>query len=506
MPPQLQERREPGLHLQIEIEPERVRIVRAARIPRVSRVKLHSPQLTAERVHTYQVPAAERVLAVLDHEGQVLDAFGWSVAGEAFFDRDIEGSEGGLQGSPGRVHETVQVIRVPIREQAEFLFFYGSETRGLADGVGIARLEQRPLALYYFGEGDVPPAPPLPIPLPGPPWPVPLPLPWMVKRAPFDHLAAKAARPRWGHIKDVQAVVTTGSPADQFDIVILGDGFQDSELPLFDARVASIAGGLLAIPPFDVLAPKINIHVVRAVSTDSGITNCPSVGGGVKRTFFNVEGNFNGLYPGFVGTHTPQLIYQAAELIAPLEQLELFLIIANCTLPGGSAFPDLEFAYVTMWPNVTDFVNVAAHEAAHAIAKLSEEYIGCEPPDPCKTYPNRITEAEKQADDVWWKALAQPNELQNKAFKAIHTFGDPFDTNNEPVVAAGLTGMLGLYWGCQDIDPGIPSTGGCDPFQDPRGAPFHRAMARCKMRRRSLPFCRVCSWALTEAITTTTGP
>jgi hypothetical protein len=504
MPAQLQEQRESGIYLQIEVGSEQARVVRAARIPRVSRVKLHPPQLTAERLALYRTPAAERVLAILDRGGDVLDAFGWSAAGEAFFDRDIEGSDDGLQGSPGPVRETTQTLRIPIREQADFLFFYGSETRGPGDGPGIARLEQRPLALYYLGAGEPPPIPPLPIPLPGPPGPAPLPLPWTTRRAPLDDILAKASRPGWGYVKDVQTIVSTGSPADQFDIVILGDGFQDGELPTFDARVALIAGGLLAIPPFDVLAPKINIHVVLAVSTDSGITNCPAVSSGARRTYFNVEGNFNGLYPGFVGTHTPKLIYQAAELIAPLEQLELFLIIANCALPGGSAFPDLELAYVTMWPNATDFVNVAAHEAAHAIAKLSEEYIGCEPPDPSKTYPNRITEEQKQADDVWWKALAQPYELQNNAFKAVHTFGEPFDANNEPVVEAGLTGMLGLYWGCQDIDPAIQGPGGCDPFQDPRGAPFHRAMARCKMRRRSHPFCRVCSLMLTEAITNAT--
>lgn len=500
---------EAGLHLQAEIDRDQVRIERAARIPRVSRVRLRSPLLTAERAGMFPTSLPERVLTVLGREGEILDAFGWSAAGDAFFDRETEEEDGGLRGSPGPSRQTTEVLRVPVKEGATFLFFYSVEARRRADGVSGLELDRRPLGLYYLGSGDLLPVPPLPIPWPSPPGPLPLPLPppitWRPPREPFGRHLDPA---RWrilphGYIQNAQTIVSTGSPADQFDIVILGDGFQESELGIFDARVALIAGGLLTMPPFDGLAGRINIHSVRVVSTDSGITNCPSAGG-TRQTFFNVEGNFNGQYAGFVGTHTPQVIYQAAELIAPREQLELFLVIANCSLPGGSAFPEQDLAFVTMWPLAPDpmkFVNIAAHEAAHVIANLGEEYIGCEPPDPCKTYPNQITEAQKQADDVWWKSLALPAELQNNAFRAVHAFGDPFDANNEPIVPSTVAGMLGLYWGCQDIDPAIPPQGGtCDPYQDPRGAPFHRGMARCKMRKSFFPFCRVCSLMLEDAI------
>jgi hypothetical protein len=202
-----------------------------------------------------------------------------------------------------------------------------------------------------------------------------------------------------------------------------------------------------------------------------------------------------------VGTRTPDLIYQAGDLIAPREQLELFLVIANCPINGGSAFPDQDIAFVTMWSDLVKFGNIAAHEVAHVIAKVGEEYIGCEAPDPAKSYPNQITEAQKQADDVWWKSLAFTQELQSNAFRAVHSFGDPFDANNEPIVPTGLAGMLGLYWGCQDIDPAILNPGNaCDPYQDPRGAPFHRAMARCRMRKSFFHFCRVCSLLMEDAV------
>ena len=74
--------------------------------------------------------------------------------------------------------------------------------------------------------------------------------------------------------------------------------------------------------------------------------------------------------------------------------------------------------------------------------------------------------------------------------------GDP----ETPVFDArpSLNGMLGLYWGCQDIEPSLPGT--CDGFQDARGRNFYRPMAACKMRQVTSPFCRVCSFLIVERI------
>ena len=324
------------------------------------------------------------------------------------------------------------------------------------------------------------------------------------ERALRDLAIARASTVTRGYIKDVQTLVSTGPAADQFDIVITGDGFREADLAVYDARAALIAQRLLSMPPFANLAGKINIHSVRAVSRDSGVTNCPLVGG-AKRTLFNVEGNFNGQYPGFMGTHTPDLIYQAGET----HRAEG----AARGVPGHRQLrPRRRKRVSRSGPRVRDDVGgpgqVRQHReprAAHVIAKVGEEYIGCEPFDPATSYPNQVTEAQKQADDIWWKSLALPYELQSSAFRAVHSYGDPFDANNEPVVPAGVAGMLGLYWGCQAIDPAIPNPGGtCDPFQDPRGAPFHRAMARCRMRKSFFDFCRVCSSMLERAITSAT--
>jgi hypothetical protein len=143
-----------------------------------------------------------------------------------------------------------------------------------------------------------------------------------------------------------------------------------------------------------------------------------------------------------------------------------------------------------------DFVNFTAHECCHAIARTAEEYLDGDPATPGKTYPNQASEQERLAHAVWWTDLALARELDAAGdFRAVDLFGDPdvdFTPTHKPVFRkrTALNGMLGLYWGCQDIDP-LP--GPYDPYTDPRGRHFYRGMATCKMRRSKDPFCRVCS-------------
>ena len=153
MQPPRERRNEAGLYLEIEIDPDRIRIVGAARIPRVARIKLHPPVMTPERIGEYRTWAAERVLAVLDPRGDLIDRFGWSAAGEAFFDRP--GEEEDLRGSPGPSRQVREVLRVPTDERAAFLCFYGTQTGRRADGALIPELEYRLLGLYALGSGDL---------------------------------------------------------------------------------------------------------------------------------------------------------------------------------------------------------------------------------------------------------------------------------------------------------------------------------------------------------------
>ena len=502
MPPQLpSSERESGLYLEAHFEADLVRIVRLEPISRVSRARLRAPKLTEEYANPSRPDAAEIVLSILNADFTVLDAFAWPHAARAFFDRPRGQSESGdIEGGPVDARTTLRILRVPIRPEAEYLFFHGSESKRIA-GTSRRAFSQRPMGLYPL-RPDGPPTPtppPLPIPTPIPPRFLPLPyIPAKDRRLWWERMISTI--PPRSFVKGVDTLVNSGPPATCFDVVILGDGFTEGDLSLFNTRALEIANALMTMPPFSTMAGSINIHAVRVVSEESGITDCPTAT--IRRTFFEMRGNFNGEgFPGFVGTHVPERIYLAAEWIAPREDLEVFLMLVNCNIDGGCAFPDLQLACGTMGTPMPKAANIAAHEIAHAVARVCEEYISCIDHDPTFEYPNQGTEEEKQADTIPWKGLATAAELDgNNGFRAVHVLGDPFDINNEPIVSLPLSGMLGLYWGCQDGDPDIAGPEACDPYQDPRGALFYRPMARCKMRRSFFPFCRVCETKIAEAI------
>ena len=180
MPPQLpSSERESGLYLEAHFEADLVRIVRSEPISRVSRARLRAPILTEDYADLSRPDAAEIVLTILNADGSVLDAFAWPQAARAFFDRPRGQYESGdIEGGPVDAQTTLRILRVPIRPEAEYFFFYGSESKRIA-GTSRRALFQRPMGLYTLRPDEpplpIPPLPPLPIPTPIPPKPLPLP-------------------------------------------------------------------------------------------------------------------------------------------------------------------------------------------------------------------------------------------------------------------------------------------------------------------------------------------
>lgn len=313
-----------------------------------------------------------------------------------------------------------------------------------------------------------------------------------------------------GKIVGTRTIVDHGNPARRFDIVILAEGFRLRDLRAFDATAKGLATGLLDTPPFRDLAHLINVHTVRTASTEAGVSGFPTPGV-PKKTYYNVSGSFPvvgiaSTPPSFLGTSTPELIQDAASRVVPLETIELYIVLVNEKEFAGCTFPGDRTIFTSRHATAEKLVEVVAHECGHAIARTAEEYIDGTPPPPGATYPNQVTEAQRLANDVWWKSLAKKRELKlpKRDFRAVHRFGDPdvtFTAQHAPVfnTLKSRNGMLGLYWGCQDVDLSIPGGGG-DHFTDPRGQLYYRAMADCRMRRMTSDFCRVCSHLIAKRI------
>ncbi len=321
----------------------------------------------------------------------------------------------------------------------------------------------------------------------------------------------------------VQKLVTHGDPVDKFNVVVLGDGFPVPELSTFDEYAELIAVRLLNVKPFDAVAERINVWKVSTPSADSGVT----FPGTPKNTHYGVEGNFRGVdFPGYFGTPHPDRIIAAAALAAPEAAPGVRIVIVNYEADGGRGSHADRTVFVPLFKvdekglpvpaaqRKRDFVQFTAHECGHAIADLAEEYISCNEHTVGEQHKNQQTPEETALNPtVKWRALARPDELDSQGrFKAVHEVGDRMtrgiDEPRAPIVAPAFTGMLGLYWGCMDIDPNLtaahpPRPGGCSEV-DKRGAPFHRPMARCRMRYQEHEFCRVCANELKTIIIQTT--
>lgn len=317
----------------------------------------------------------------------------------------------------------------------------------------------------------------------------------------------------------VEKLVENGAPMDKFNIVVLGEGFKVSELAIFDNYADLIAVRLLNMKPFADVAARINVWKVSTPSTDSGVT----LPGQPRNTFFGVEGNWqNAGFPGYFGTPHPERVIAAAALAVPEEAPGVRILIVNYDADGGRGSHADRTVYVPLFKvdenglavravqRKRDFVQITAHECGHAIANLAEEYISCNPHTVGEQHSNQQTPEETVMNPpVKWHALARLRELTSTGqFKAVHQVGDRMtqglDEPQAPIVAPAFTKMLGLYWGCMDIDPSIQThppvaANACSPV-DPRGAPFYRPMARCRMRYQKFEFCRVCAHALKTVI------
>lgn len=286
-----------------------------------------------------------------------------------------------------------------------------------------------------------------------------------------------------------------GTSSSRFDIVILGDGFQISELAAFHTWADRYKTELLSHEPFASSSAKINIHEVRTSSTDSGVGSCPDSAPSARKTYYWVKGKCVDEYgttggAGYFCTQSICNVIDAVERVAPLHEVELIVMIVNCDVYGGKAEPDNSLVFVPGYTHLNQFERLALHESGHGIAAFGEEDVRCAPSDPLRFFPNIVHESSK--NNAWWKSLATPSELDSAGDFLAHYVCPDCPPPSEH--------RLGLYWGAQWADT-TGQSAPCHPdcLPDPvcpgchPSCSFYRAEALCKMgRHTNEPFGRDC--------------
>ncbi|MBX3462237.1 MAG: hypothetical protein KF830_03630 [Planctomycetes bacterium] len=163
----------------------------------------------------------------------------------------------------------------------------------------------------------------------------------------------------------VQTVLSNGTTQSRYDMVILGDGYQAFEKPLFDQNVTTFLTSLFQQQPYSTFAAYFNVHTVFRASNESGAdqpdVNPPIYVDTVYNSTYNVGGTDRCLYI----QNTSLALADAA--LAPANEGRV-LVLVNSSRYGGCA-GTFAVSY-----NGSQMSAVQVHELGHSLGLLADEY------------------------------------------------------------------------------------------------------------------------------------
>jgi hypothetical protein len=266
-------------------------------------------------------------------------------------------------------------------------------------------------------------------------------------------------------------LVNHGSSAERFNIVLLGEGYQEDEMTKFEDDADHFVARLQATAPFDERWSALNIYRVNVVSTDSLADQTPNPSTYFRATFHasrlitldqeNAQGK-----SGVALAH--EIADNQVQNSAGQPVWHVIVLIVNSPLYGGAGGGDIA-VYTTAENSSTDGADIGIHELAHTIPfGLTDEYyvnnLIYDAVDP-RDEPNvALTVADAVAK---WDALINTSVLPT-------TQNCLADNEDAP------------------IPPTEPDTVGAFEGAFAYACGLYRPQATCRMRQLSQPFCAVC--------------
>jgi hypothetical protein len=101
-----------------------------------------------------------------------------------------------------------------------------------------------------------------------------------------------------GVVLGVTKVVDSGPSSLRYNLAILGDGYQYTEMGQYANDTQTVINTLFVTPPFDSLRLLINVYRIDIASTDSGADDPVACGGSgaTARTYFDARFALLGAY------------------------------------------------------------------------------------------------------------------------------------------------------------------------------------------------------------------
>lgn len=267
-----------------------------------------------------------------------------------------------------------------------------------------------------------------------------------------------------GHVLDSTKIVDNGPDSDRWNLVIVGDGYSETELTKYHTDVENFLTILRATAPFDELFSGINVFRIDVVSRDSGADDpgCPTGPVVTADTFFDAT------YCSLFGTTVMErlltinttLALSVATTLVPLRHQ--VLCIVNASKYGGSGGT---MATCSTHPAAA---HIAIHELGHSAFQLADEYGGTLVATGEPGAPNVTLNTDRSSNK--WRALISPTTPMPSQCEGTCTASTCVAPSTPPAANAVGTYEGGFYSNCN----------------------VYRPFPNCKMRGVSAPFCPVC--------------
>lgn len=266
-----------------------------------------------------------------------------------------------------------------------------------------------------------------------------------------------------GRVVRTDKIIDNGPDSERWNLVIIGDGYRETELTTYHTDVDRFVSTLRATAPFDELFSAINVHRIDVASDDGGADNPNVVPAVTVDTFFDAQ-FWDGAWSRVLTINTPLARSVVATQVPAMHQV---VCIVNTSTYGGSGAVNEHVATCSTHPASA---LVAIHEMGHSAFGLADEYSGSTPLQPEEPpFPNVTLNIDRGT--IKWRALILDDTpiptLRNQGC------GTPTDVNPATLEADNPVGAFEGALGSK-----------CN---------IYRPVLSCKMAANSSPFCPVCS-------------
>jgi hypothetical protein len=280
-----------------------------------------------------------------------------------------------------------------------------------------------------------------------------------------------------GSVLGITQIVDHGSPAQRYNLVLVAEGYQASQMAQFANDAQSLVDYLYATPPYDepALRCAFNVYRIDVTSTDSGADDPAACGGtgAVARTYFDASFCTSGIQR--LMSVNSGTVLSVVNTLMP--QWHRILVVVNSPIYGGAGGTPAITSTTPGW------LEVAMHEMGHAIYGFADEYpywaacnegghnnfVGAEPANA------NVTTVTDRATIKWGSLILPSTPMPT---------GPNLDCNQcDDTINPLFADAVGTFEGADYYHCGI-----------------YRPQANCKMRQLNQPFCEVCKQTIRQTL------